>query len=86
MDKFIEYKYQIFWLGNKSIPFDGVTVRVYDNIKGKGYPQFEGVTDADGYARDEGGRHPFLQPGTWYFLAERRGYIFSPVTHVVEGD
>ena len=73
--EFVEFKYQV------SQP--GVRVRVHNNIEGKGYPEFVGVTDEEGYARDKEGRHPFLQPGTWYFFAEKRGWVFARTTRVV---
>lgn len=75
IEEFVEFKYRI------SQP--DALVRVYSNADGKGYPDFKGITDIDGYARDSEGRHPFLKPGTWYFFVDLPGWTFEPDARVV---
>jgi hypothetical protein len=66
-----------------SNPIEGVEVIITTDIAGSSVI-WAGDTDALGVARDDQGRLPYLDPGTYYFWSQRSGYSFSnPDSEVV---
>ena len=65
------------------VPIEGVQTWWYANINETGL-RWYGVTDTLGWARDTYGRHPRLDPGTYYIFRQLAGYSFTdPDTEVV---
>lgn len=77
----VEFTYTVRQPNND--PIDGVSVKISTDSAGNNVA-WVGVTDAFGVARDEAGKLPFLDPGTYYFWLQKSSYIFSnPDTETV---
>lgn len=80
----VEFSYTVYEAGGPpNIPIDGVTVDISTDIAGTNVI-WSGETDTFGVARDDFGRLPRLDPGTYYFWRQLAGYTFNnPDTETV---
>lgn len=78
----IAFTYTVTNVSNGN-PIEGVEVTITTDSAGNNVI-WNGDTDALGVARDDEGRLPYLDPGTYYFFSQKANYSFSnPDTEVV---
>ena len=80
----VEFTYTVYESGGPpNIPIDGVTVDIATDLAGTNII-WRGETDTFGVARDDFGRLPRLDLGTYYIFRQHAGFQFqNPDTEVV---